>query len=396
MTKKLTTDWKDVDKNLNESVHFGVELAKVNPIKKAVSNTLINKTDKLEKAKAIYSFMQRKFKWNNINSFFCLEGFKKLIDMHTGNAGDINLALIAALRSAGIQADPVLLSTRNNGIVDHVYPTLENFNYVIAKVNIDDHVYFLDATDPLLSFGLLPLRCLNGQGRIISSTGLSSWVDLGASQKKASTYSFDLTLHDDGKVSGIMTIYSGGYSGYEKRKRISSFNTVDEYAESLSEYFPKLNIVKSEIVNVDSLDLPLNETYYIEIKNPNHDKSNRLSFNPFINSLLQEYNSTNPFKMDERTYPVDFGMPSNARATFTIHLPSQYQLENFPKNVDYSLPGNSGKFASYFDNTDGNINFSYTMQLNKAVYGPDEYLGLKELFNKIILAEKSDITISKK
>src|ERR1700744_568709 len=249
MTKKRTSDWKDVDNTLNESVQFGIELEKVNPIKKIVSNILINKTDKLEKARAIYHYMQKSFKWNHINSFFCLEGFKKLIDSHTGSAGDINLALIAALRSAGMQTDPVLLSTRNNGVVDHVYPTIENFNYVIAKVDIDDKEYFLDATDPLLSFGLLPLRCLNGQGRIISSTGLSSWVNLGASQKKASTYSFDLTLHDDGKVSGIITIYSGGYSGYEKRKRISSFNTVGEYAESLSEYFSKLNIVKSEIAN---------------------------------------------------------------------------------------------------------------------------------------------------
>ncbi len=36
----------------------------------------------------------------------------------------------------------------------------------------------MDATDPLLSFGMLPMRCLNDQGRVMSLISLSYWIDI--------------------------------------------------------------------------------------------------------------------------------------------------------------------------------------------------------------------------
>lgn len=47
----------------------------------------------------------------------------------TGNIADINLMLTAMLRSAGLTANPVLVSTRSNGIA--LFPNRNAFNYVI-------------------------------------------------------------------------------------------------------------------------------------------------------------------------------------------------------------------------------------------------------------------------
>jgi hypothetical protein len=57
---------------------------------------------------------------------------------------EINLMLTAMLRYAGLDANPVLTSTRDNGIA--VFPTRTAYNYVIASVKIADKQYLLDAT----------------------------------------------------------------------------------------------------------------------------------------------------------------------------------------------------------------------------------------------------------
>src|SRR5690606_13980299 len=95
------------------------------------------------------------FKWNQYYGKYSDEGIKRALEKRSGNVTDINLSLVAALSAAGVDAEAVVLSTRDNGMVNKLYPILSDFNYVIAKVNIDDQSYFLDATDPLLPFGLL-------------------------------------------------------------------------------------------------------------------------------------------------------------------------------------------------------------------------------------------------
>jgi hypothetical protein len=305
----------------------------------------------------------------------------------------ILISLIAALNSAGINTEAVLLSTRDHGFVSDLYPALNDFNYIIAKANIGDKSYLLDATDPLLAFGMLPKKCLNDKGRVFSLDKPSHWMDMSDSkQREHSTYTFDLTLQDNGKLKGTITHYSSGYSGYIKRKEIKKFNTTDEYVENMDEKLPKLKILKSSITNLDSLDMALGETYEVELDvfdNLNHD---RLRFNPFILNWI----TSNPFKLAGRDYPVDWGMPSDERYILTLHLPSQYTIENTPQKVAFGMPNNGGKFLTDFESDNNTFTFSHITQFNRSIYGADEYPYLKELYNKIILSEKNELVFKKK
>jgi hypothetical protein len=93
------------------------------------------------------------------------------------------LSLVAALRDARLNAHPVLLSTRNNGLPSPLYPVPTDFNYVIARVKIGDNYYLLDATEDVYPFGLLPERCLNGMGRALGPDS-SQWAPRNATQRK--------------------------------------------------------------------------------------------------------------------------------------------------------------------------------------------------------------------
>ncbi|MDB5142422.1 MAG: hypothetical protein JWQ66_1135 [Mucilaginibacter sp.] len=389
---KYAKDWKDLDYLLKTENRFGGQLKRKSLMKEKISVVIAGKTDELEKAKAIFSYIKNTLKWNEQSSFLSYDGINKAMESHTGDSGDINLALVTALNAAGITTEAVLLSTRANGNINKLYPNLSDFNYVVAKVDIGDKSYLLDATEPLLPFGMLPLRCLNDQGRVFSLDKPSYWMDMTTQQHENMTYSFDLTLQDDGKMKGSITRYSAGYSGYLRREAIKKFNSVDEYVENFGEKLPRMKILKSEIVNLDSLDKPVGETYQVEINMPDKLNHDRLTFNPFILDQI----TTNPFKLAERDYPVDWGMPSDERYVLNMHLPAQYVVENPPQPVDFSLPNQGGKFFTTFEGASQSFTFSYVTQFNKSVYGAGEYPYLKELYNKIILSEKNEMVFKKK
>jgi hypothetical protein len=390
-TVKETKEWKDIDYSLKTDPDFGGQLKKKDFFKEKLAPVIAGKNDDLEKAKAIYAYLQHWYKWNDYIGYGTDEGIKKAYETHSGSIGDINISLIDALNSAGINTEAVLLSTRDNGAVNEVYPAVNSFNYVIAKATIGDKNYFLDATDPLLSFGMLPLRCLNGKGRAYALDKPSYWIDLDLPQRQKSTRSLDLTLQEDGKLKGTMVTYSFGYDAYLKRLAIKKFNNTDEYVEKLGEASPKLKIIKSEILNLDSLDNPVIEKYEIEF-NAFNKLDNRIAFNPFLWDRVEE----NPFKLDERSYPVDWGMPSDDRLILTVHLPAQYAVETPPQTVAVAMPDNGGKFLTDYQPDNDAFTFSHVIEFNKGIYSPDEYPYLKEFYNKIIQSEKAEIVFKKK
>jgi hypothetical protein len=387
---KMTKEWKNIDYQLKNLSEFGGQLKRKALFKERIVPAIAGATDDLSKAKGIYAYLQKSFKWNNYKGIYS-ESIGKALDEHIGSDADINLSLVVALNAAGLNAEPVLLSTRDNGTVNTLYPVIGDFNYVVVKVNIGDQSYLLDATDPLLPFGMLPFRCLNDKGRAMSLDKPSYWIDLNLPQKEKSLSTLDLSLQENGKLKGTLVTYSVGYEAYKKRAAIKKFNTTDEYVENINAQSQRVKVLKSEINNLDSLDQPLSEKYELEIDIYNK-LENRLSFNPFIWDRLD----INPFKLAQRSFPVDMGTASDNRLISIIHLPPEYTIEAPAKNIALAMPNNGGKFLTSYEPDNNTFTFSHIFQLNKPIYSPEEYPYLKEIYNKMIQSEKAEIVFKKK
>jgi len=385
-------EWTDVDHDFKNSETFGVQLRKKGLFKAIVIPLISGKTDSLEKAKAVFQYIQKNIKWNDMYGTGSIDGMRKVIESHSGNCADVNLALVAALNEAGINAAPVLLSTRDHGFINKLYPITDGFNYVVAKATIGGKGYLLDATDPLLPFGILPLRCLNDQGRVMSLDSPSYWINMNTGQKRTRNFAIDLTLTSDGKLKGTLIQTSYGFDAYEKRKEIRKFNSTDEYVQSLDEKSSKTRFLSAEFTNLDSLDAPLTEKYEIEINEYKDLERDHLTFNQFLFNHI----TRNPYKLAERNYPVDKGMPLTERFSLTLHLPDNYVIDAPPKEINLALPDNGGRFQTEFQPGANSFTYLHIFQFNKAVYQPEEYTALKEFFNKIILFQKDQVRLNKK
>src|SRR3569833_366686 len=368
---KYTKEWKDIDRLLKDDNAFGSQLKRTSLMKDKLGPAITGKTDAMLKAKAVYAFISHNIKWDEQASAESVDGIFLALVLLSGFAGVFNLALVAALNACGIPTEAVLLSTREHGSLTAVYPNLNDFNYVVARPTIDGKSYLLDATDPMLPFGMLPMRCLNDHGRVFSMDKPSYWVDMTTPQRQTTTYNFDLTLQADGKLKGVIKRFSVGYESYLRRREIKKFNSTEEYVEHVEQGLGKSKIIKSDIQNIDSLDMPVEESYDVEMNlfsssTMDHD---RISFNPVIMDQVK----TIPFKLAERDYPVDWGMPSDERFIVTVHVPEKFTIENPPQNISVAMADKGGRFLTDYQAEGNTFTFSYVTQFNKSVYTAEEY-----------------------
>lgn len=389
--QNVTKEWKNVDDELMDDKSFGGQVKRKDIFKTILPDMLKGATDPLSKAQAIYSYIKSNIKTNGFIGIYTENTIKKALEMHSGNTADINLALVAALNAADIDAEALILSTRSNGSVNTLFPVITDFNYVVAKANIDGKSYLLDASEPLMPFGLLPLYCINGQGRAIPIKKPSYWYDLKASKKESTRYSLDAELGKDGKLKGLLTTYSIGYAAVNRRKKILAASSIDEFVEKLDESMPKISILKHEIKNMDSLENPLIENYQIEMPIFQAISNEPLFFNPFFIERI----SKNPFNLNERTYPIDLGTESELRISLAIKLPDDYILADKPKDLNIGLANNGGRYLCTTTLNDGLLSFNQLLQFNRPIYHSEEYLSLKELYSRIIQLQKTDIILKK-
>ncbi|WP_316839688.1 DUF3857 domain-containing protein [Pedobacter gandavensis] len=385
----VTKSWKNIDNELTSDRSFGSQMKKKDAFKELMPEILKNTTDSLSKAKAIYQYISKNIKSNGYIGIYSETAVKKALESHSGNTGDINLALISALTAAGLDAEALILSTRNNGELNRLFPVISNFNYVVVKLNLGETSYLLDASVPLLPFGMLPLHCINGQGRVINLKKPSYWYDVSSGQKDYTRYNFNATLMKDGKIKGELTTYSSGYEALKKRKAIEEAGSISDYVEKLDERMPKISIGQHEIQNLDSLELPLVEKYEITINSYDGDNMSKIFFSPFFIDHI----SKNPFNLNERTYPVDLGSKSERRISILLNIPEGYVITDQPKNMSIGLADNGGRYLTSTALSENVLTFTQLLQFNKPIYDSSEYLSLKEFYSQVIQNQKTDIIL---
>ncbi len=388
---KITKEWRNVDRELATDASFGGQMKRDNVFKSLLPGILKDAADDLGKAKALYRYIQQHIKWNRYLGKYAENGIKDALEHRSGNIGDINLSLIAGLSAAGLDAEAVILSTRDNGFVNDVHPVLSDFNYVVAKVNIGDNYYLLDATDPLLPFGLLPLHCINGKARVINLKKPSYWIEPTSSQKSTIRYTLTAELFPDGMLKGRLVAQSIGYAAHRKRRELAGYNTIDEYIEHRNEQLAGFDVLTGEIDGRDDLDVPLTESYEVEMKLYDSLATETVFFNPFFLNRMGK----NPFNLDERTYPVDMGAAREDRVVMTIKLPEGYGLKSKPDDYNLALEDNGGRYVTQTQLVGDTFSFSQLLTLNHTTYPPESYFALKELFSRIIRQEKIDVVFSK-
>lgn len=385
---KYTEEWSDADRKLQNHENFGSQIKQARKLwSDQVQSLTKEQTDPLAKAKLVFNEIKKYYLWNDTYGSFTDLGAKKAYQLGKGNIADINLSLVGALQSAGISAEPAMLSTRKNGIPIMLHPVLSGFNYVIARVTIGADQYWLDATDPLHPFGFVPERCLNGKVRVVGK--ISGWVDLKVKDKDKKITELYLSANKNGDMGGTLKITHFGYDAFDQRKKYFSFTSVEEYRKAQAKTLNNFEILSYSCHAVDSLDKPLIEKF--DILFTEKVDNDLLYFSPFVVGQWKK----NPFRSAERSYPVDFGAPLEEITMLKLDYQNLFTVDELPKSSSISLPQSGGRYFFSVSNFNNEIQMTSNLTLNKPVYSSDEYHYLKEFFSRVIQTQNSQFVLKR-
>jgi hypothetical protein len=375
--KYYATDWKAVATSISKNDKFGKQLSSTRFFRNDLSLVVDSITDDIEKAFVVLKFLQSKVKWNGNYSRYVIDGVKDAYKKGSGNVAEVNLLLTSMLNEAGLEAYPVLVSSKNNGTP--LFPTQDGFDYVITQLVIGDESYLMDGTAPYSYFNIIPQRAAHWKGRVIKSKEISKWVDLESQVLSKDIVMIAATLDSDFNSAFETKRRLTNYSAFSQRSRYDEA-TDKEIKEYLESNTFGLTVNDFKMVNKDEVDKPLNITYSGVYKNG----INKIGDKLYVTPLLYDTNDENPFKLETRKYPLDLSYPMETKTIVNISIPIGYEVESIPESVKFDYNDGVGSY-SYLIRHQGNIISTVaTFTLTTSLIRPEDYVPFRNFFISVV------------
>ncbi|MGV6827987.1 MAG: DUF3858 domain-containing protein [Flavobacteriales bacterium] len=387
--KNFTKSWNDVSNTIYESSSFGLELEKNNYFKKDIDALLNGVDDVNEKLIKIFNFVKSKTTWNKYIGYVTDQGVKQAYKNGKGSVAEINLMLTSMLRYAGLNANPILVSTRNNGFP--VYPTTNGFNYVISGVEVTNNVLLLDACYKESEINILNSNIINGQGRIIRKDGSSNWVPLTPKKHANRNTMVTATIKtDDLNILGTSQTRFSGYFAKEIRSNYQNLNVLD-IAKKMENNFSGTKIKNPTFSDLKTLYKPISLKYDFVSEGAIEKINGKLYLSPML--FLAKNKS--PFTLEERKYPIDYEYKRKIRNIINIVIPEGYEVETLPKNTSFGFGNKLGTFKYNITKNNGKLQISTEFAINQSFIDASEYKNLKG-FYKLMIEKQNEKVVLKK
>ena len=387
--KDYSITWEGVAKTIFENKNFGKELNEQLYLIQDVKMILKNAVSDEEKLDVIFKFVQSKMNWNKEDGYFTEKGVKQAYLDKTGNVAEINFILIAMLKLAGINANPVLISTVEHGVPS--FPSRTVFNYVIAAADLDGKQILLDATHKYTTQNILPLNVLNWTGRLIKQDGTSQEINLVPTIPSKVNYTLMTKINNLGHITGKFRIQKAAYEAYSFREKYANQNE-ENYLEKLENNLDGILINDYSVENRDTdMSKPVIETFTFTSENHCEIIGGKMFIDPLLFFTLKK----NPFVQEKRQMPIYFGYPKQEKYNINLEIPEGYAVESIPKSMKIASEDNVILFVMNSQVEGNKIQIIITKEINAAIMEAEYYSNLKNFFQKIIDKQNEKIVLKK-
>ncbi len=356
-------------------------------VKKEINDTM-SVNMKIEK---IYTYLAKNVSWidNYFNVFADGEldaAFKK----RKASSAELNLMLIACLRQANIEAAPMLISTRENGRPVPSYPMVKQFNHLICYTEATGKPLLLDVGTIHRPMGILRSVSLNGQGWILQGYN-SKWVDI-VPPLSIQTLSATFTLSETGSLKGSMVRYHTGYSAVNELLTTENDDKNEYLRKKLATDFIGITIDSIKVKGQDAHKANLKEAVYCTIDNAATVADDFMYLKPTLKTEFDQ----NPFRLNERNYPVEFPYPFRDEFTMDLTLPKNYEIEEMPQSASAKLDNKGGQFDYTIIKTTDGIRINIKIEVTQLYFKVENYDAIKAFFNQIAAKQAEQIVLKKK
>ncbi|QHT68385.1 DUF3858 domain-containing protein [Rhodocytophaga rosea] len=345
----------------------------------------------MQRVQKIYNYVRNTFTWNGNHSFISSQNLSSLVETKKGNSADINLYLITLLKEAGLQANPMLVSTRTHGkIYAAKYPLLTQFNHLAAFVQVENESFILNASDRFRPYTLLDMNDLTENAYLLDQN-TPQWIKMRQPLPSRQLTSAEVDLSDTRKpVYRLATRYEG-YLALDQRQKFMEAGNKIQPSQILTTPTQDFKLTQTESKNMDNPDEPLLITLVYQSDTSSESKTDIIYFNPVLKSDISE----NPFKNANRSLPVELNYPATYTYGLNVKLPMGYSVQELPKNIMIKLPNTMGEFRYQITQKEGMIQLLSVISFKETLIPAEYYHHLREFYDHIIAKHQEPIVFVK-
>ncbi|MBB6369455.1 transglutaminase domain-containing protein [Chryseobacterium shigense] len=385
--KMYSSSWEEIKEKLYKDDDFGEELKKTKLAKELVPSIISGLHSDTEKADAIFNYVKNTFTWNKDRGIYTEDGIKKLLETKTGNAAEINLFLIMMLREAGIKADPLAISTVDNGVINLISPSIVGMNFVIAAVKIKDGYSLYDATSKQASANNLPPRDWNQYG-VLMAKEKATLIEMGNATTSFNYLTTEAKINEDGSISGTYSDKdTGSYAMFVKE-------SYDENAEKYKKQYKENFAI--DFTGIDSKILE-NGDFESTMKFTSDNMVDKVGKKMIINPMLFLGKNSNEFdQIDERKYQIDFISSFTKVKKVILEIPEGYIIEAMPKSKKIVTDDKEIEYSYIAEQKGNKLEIISTTKIASPDYPKEYYPAFKQIWGTASKSENQVISLIRK
>ncbi len=389
--KQILPTWPKLASRLLESKYFGKlfnEKKEIKDILKVTDPLMKDVKDKDKALEILYKFVAENMEWNGKIRKYS-EDLEKCFEQKSGSSADLNLMLLALLRHYEIESFPVLVSTRENGKAIDLYAIETQFDHVCVLAKYGEQYIAIDVDDIDRPLGFPRISSLNGTGWLVDNENLQ-WIQMptpGGRMVSSGQFKMD----EEGNLVGSMDYKFEGYPAIKVMSLIKDEKTYEFMYEELKEMYPDMEM--SNIQFEQGEDANIKATTECIIPEAAQVVGDMIYITPTIEPDYLE----NPFKLEERTYPVDIPYPNTHQLIINIEVPDGYVIDELPEPVRMSMPEKGASFQFLVNKVnDVQLQLISKLSINQLQFKPEEYAGLRNFFDLVVEKQAEQLVIKKK
>jgi transglutaminase-like putative cysteine protease len=392
--KPVLSTWEELAKDMREHRMFGQQLHKIDNFNMIMvaSEALPLEGTLEDKTRALYTFLNERMTWNGRYDVLARDNLNTCFKRGSGSGAELNLMLVALLRARGIEAKPVLISTRDNGRPTESYPIIEQFNHVLALAVLEKgKLLFLDLGDLSRPPGMLHVNALNRRGWI-SDPNQPIWIDLPAPENTAVTKA-DLHIDTDGRIEGWFRRIISGYDAIEHFHLLRDHQPKEIAEKWLRQFFPNAVVDTVDIEKKSVAESAITYSFQCRIPTAGQSASTLIYFNPVLTPAFSE----NPFRSPERNFPIEAPYTLNEQYTLKLSLPNGYELDDGPKPLNLTHDKDLRYSFNLVNNDDKQqVEIVSRLWIRRTRFEPEEYPSLREFFVRMIEKQQEPAVLRKR
>lgn len=357
-----------------------LDIAKLNRTAQEIGRSIageIGRNDPEAVQDSVFRYVNSRMNYSGSRTPFSTVLDTEVLDGTAADQAAISQTLLAMLQGAGIEAYPLLISTRETGRINRDFPSYYQFNSQIVYSEIDGRGYFMDASFSHSQPDMIPVETYNETGLLLKPDSYE-WREITPVNSV-----FDISvvvdgeLSSDGDLSGRITSTHSGYPARTIRNNSAQGEHPSGILQQLLfDGFSNISFENVEIRHLDNFKKPVEITAEFTIENYAISYTDGLRFRPMVVGYMME----NPFDEHERELPVTLDAPENLDMHYRITLPRGFSVDERSDDRSFSLPG--AEFEESYELSSRQMDYEYLIRIDRKNFSLDLYPQLFALYER--------------